>query len=825
MKNPLQFLKRNCHLLIALLTLNMWGGGHMIEAQIPDSLLLPLQGNEQYFKIFDQFGNNYKYGDIVQKKLGMETCTGSGIVFELDYTNESPQGFGHPTFGQDAKDVICQVLRDISHLIEATPDPCTNLPPEVRLEIREVFPPTAGMPFFYGAAYSYFYNVSAGTPPTSDIVYNNVWRTINGGVHPYVFPTVGAISPGANVYDGKLEINFDPAIGYLYDLNTNPPPVMDDANHANIDFYHVVLHEVMHLLGLASLINANGQTVLSYGDDNYSRYDKYLMETSGTNRLLWNDPTDNDCYHYRFNAPPLSTSILTTPCGIDFTGNQTSADLPIYSPSPYNGSSLSHFDNGCGSDYYIMHPAPVGDATGRPIRVPHPDEAKVLCEIGYKLTGNYGDPADALFHHFQSNAQYQCDCCKAATVDDEGLPCGAAYAKTACDDLVISFADLAANDYNVAAGDIDPNCLEVILGNGSITGITSSNFTFEGGSIGTNVIRYQADNGTTTANTGFIYIEVTPCPQFGCIPDPTSCNLICNGSAFPPCLEGCPSLTSDVENALSSGSSCSNPFPGWANIYGTPGYYPSACLGTNLPPDESALFTFALSNPISTASEGIIGAAETISSNKYVLSFYLRVDVTQINDLTPPIPPTPPPLFLNNFFINLTTQSDVDNAGLPFSGIAAFQTDNTPINFQTVFEAVPTGLQDGDFHQYAVCFESDEDWNRLYFFPELELITTPDVLGLATETFIDRIQLIEDDFEELFGEETDVQMCDECVDLGADLCSEIDNLTYQWEIFNTATSQWDLMPETEPLINVCPTEFTQYRLTRTIAADEGERRL
>ena len=84
-----------------------------------------------------------------------------------------------------------------------------------------------------------------------------------------------------------------------------------------------------------------------------------------------------------------SSTIVSVPEDGDLTNNQVWFELypgqhaPVFSPDPFNGSSLDHFDNGRSSHgEYLMHPSlSKGDA----FKLLHEDEVRVLENLGFSV--------------------------------------------------------------------------------------------------------------------------------------------------------------------------------------------------------------------------------------------------------------------------------------------------------------------------------------------------------------------------------------------------------------------------------------------------------
>ncbi len=170
------------------------------------------------------------------------------------------------------------------------------------------------------------------------------------------------------------------------------------------DLYTVVLHEALHLLGVASLI---GDT--QNATPHYTEYDRYLAYKTSTPAYepLIIKVDDATCCSKMVDNPNSSPNLLLACEGdIFFTttfGTPTAEIVEVaYKENGVAGSlnnipnKLSHFDISCGSGtQYVMHPG-IGvypNDYSTPRRTITPPEIEVLCRIGYPAAGSCGNCA------------------------------------------------------------------------------------------------------------------------------------------------------------------------------------------------------------------------------------------------------------------------------------------------------------------------------------------------------------------------------------------------------------------------------------------------
>ncbi|MBP9151533.1 MAG: T9SS type A sorting domain-containing protein [Flavobacteriales bacterium] len=257
----------------------------------------------------------------------------------LDQVNGNGQGFDHPTLGIQRRAALEAAFAYYAAMLEDYG--------EADIEIRESFAgnPTSN-PFAFSAAY-YFGSKGFNSPFTK--------AHIASGTDPYdAYP------------DGYLQFNFHVNLNYNYNVNASP-------SSQEFDFYTIALHEILHMLGFTSYSNDKGESAAS--ENVYTSFDEYLADYNKD--VLFEESGSG------------SSTVVATPDDGTLTNNQVWFELypgqfaPVFSPSPFNGSSLDHFDNGR-SDHgeYVMHPSlSKGDA----FKMLHEDEVRVLETLGYSV--------------------------------------------------------------------------------------------------------------------------------------------------------------------------------------------------------------------------------------------------------------------------------------------------------------------------------------------------------------------------------------------------------------------------------------------------------
>jgi len=279
---------------------------------------------------------------------------GIGPTFHLiylDQVNGNGQGFDHPTLGGLRRAGLEAAFAYYASMLEDYG--------QADIEIRESFSgnPTSN-PFAFSAAY-YFGSKGFNAPFTK--------AHIASGNDPYTaYP------------DGYIQFNFHSNLNYNYNVNSTPSSL-------EFDFYTIALHEILHMLGFTSYANENGQSAAS--ENVYTSFDEYLINY-------------NKDVLFEESGSGSSTTVATPDDGT-LTNNQVWFELypgqfaPVFSPNPFNNSSLDHFDNGRSNHGgYLMHPSlSKGDA----FKMLHEDEVRVLETLGYSVNYSIATAIDEGF--------------------------------------------------------------------------------------------------------------------------------------------------------------------------------------------------------------------------------------------------------------------------------------------------------------------------------------------------------------------------------------------------------------------------------------------
>ncbi len=466
---------------------------------------------DKNFSIFDLDGTIYQLKDLYFEKNKKKTRginpTYTAGIFKLHFDDAGTNtGFDDATMGLQRVNVAIQVFTDISNLLNEAQSPYSNVSNlgignsfveiHVNTSLNTSSNPTLG------TAGQFFMTSSNG------IVHGAVWQTINTGIDSWL--GVNATNIGnTGIYHGLMTINF----GHNYYTGSSASGI----GATQIDLYSVILHEVLHSLGIGSLINSNGASKLTNTNPGiYSIYDTYLTNITGTKLITW-----NNCYNASFNT--ANTNLLTTPCSIKYASTST---LFVSSDAIWSGgTSLSHFPNGCSNTgNFVMTP---GMSAGTTKRFPDEIEIQALCTLGYSTSGVYPGTTYTSASICGNRLAGTND---TATYTTSGT--GSAYIVAANTSLSISSTDFLGNDENATYY----SCLEVVNGSGTLSGnlsgIAGNNITFTPNTnyAGTAILKYIPKQSATgiSGNITYIFITVTPppLPPCGVL---SACEMMCYG--------------------------------------------------------------------------------------------------------------------------------------------------------------------------------------------------------------------------------------------------------------------------------------------------------
>ena len=496
---------------------------------------------DPYISITDRFGNLYQGSDLKVPEEGTNfqgggcTCNaGIFVLFFQDQGQSTGIGFDEATInpdtgnelGADRRATICRVFSDLSVLL----DPDGAATTSVNIEVR-VSGNGAGTNVI--ATGSSFYLVPYAVQ--DGFVVGEAWKTIISDMDSYIdMALVSTVVSGVNnnpppSFHGYIQVNFNPSNqkNYHLDYTTNT------ANN-EMDFYTLTLHEALHILGIASLIDANGNSRLTGFTSVYEHYDSFLNTASDDIIALSN------CYETSFD---VNTSDLSAACGnvpINFTGNNVAAGQLVFNDVPFlEGSSLSHFNcvsssGSCPSDYQtdelIMNVC-METGSNWQQRYPGQTEYYALCDLGYDI-GTYFGAGPTLKTYTACNQS-----CTIAGNNDFRHQNGDLYqldylngTSDPINNFEITIDNVLDNDYP-PGGNKTISCLELMQpAMGTLINITNTGFTFKGNTNtnGWAVIRYRpACADGTQGNMTYVFVFVNPPPLPEC--PASDCNLICNG--------------------------------------------------------------------------------------------------------------------------------------------------------------------------------------------------------------------------------------------------------------------------------------------------------
>ncbi|HEU4496884.1 MAG TPA: hypothetical protein VFR70_07520, partial [Flavobacterium sp.] len=486
-------------------------------------------------KVFDHYGNSYRLSDIsigqeVRDKNGQLLRATSPVPVACGYYNlyfETGSGMENASdpVHMARRNVVCQVLSDLSAFINS-PLASNGFNNKVSLWVRNinnVIAPPDSPSGVLGLASSFYtmpYSSAAGFGGIAD---NEIWKTIHLGKDSYtgvVSPLTSAgISSGGSgaFYHGMMAFNFsDPAISW----NTN----LAAASFPNAyDLYSVVLHEMTHALGFASLINSGGTSKFNAGYNYFSRYDAQLKNSAGSQFLIKKQASAcGSMYNYAFNNL-LNIGILQpspNSCSdkIRYVGF---SDVPVHTPAPFSPpSSLSHFEGACVSPNpgFAMEAA-IGTNVLR--RYLKPQERNVLGDLGYSANTAYGASTT-----YQGTASYanSLSGINVAGANDGIDNASGQFIYSGNAGANINIAGLLGNDINAASFE----CLEDVFDATAQLTAGNNTATFSSSVQGLHLLRYVPVSAQgTRGNITYAYVYVN---ELNSCASPTACDLVLNGN-------------------------------------------------------------------------------------------------------------------------------------------------------------------------------------------------------------------------------------------------------------------------------------------------------
>lgn len=738
-------------------------------------------------KVYDRHGTVYDLEVIVHpvdRQIAECNNTGGTFNFQLAYEDYGTgTGFYDPVNGQAARQVVCQVMTDLSHYIVAKTGKCSDQIPTLRILIKtSSFSPLTSPPElnFLGEGSPYYYNHASADQSTPSWAHDNVWRTLNGGEDNTVLPPY-AFS-GEDSYHGFMQFNLDPSLNWNFNLNTPLTQNNDDINFGPIrlEFYQCVLRAALQMLGIHSFMQSDGSSNITNNATNqpglYTRFDSYLTDANGLYLLT---------YDACFQAQPDPTAIfnMQTPCtGVFFNANSNTT--PIYTPSTWQPEiSLNYLGDAdptnCGA--YVLSKR----MTGPVIRVPTDAEARILCQLGYEIDGTYGvmPTTPAITYSCSENNA-------GAGVDDGGALC-ATFIFSCLSDASISVSELLENDWNVTG----ISCVQGISENVTVN-LSGSNVVISSANPGWNVFSYLPHNTSAIpGNPTFVYFQLGYCGN--CTAEYLEpCNLVCNPALSQP-VPACEPFAQPSGSFTPFLNLCTQ-FPGWASI-GSAFWFADWTGGTFIPtpgglnpigsdPTLSMLgFRSAFTQPACNPNSFSGTALQTeisLAPGNYLFSFHYasdkNIDITQIPECEQ----------LAEIQVALTTDAWINGMSTILSPATWWancrQLSNDPAEMSEIFSDANV---ETEWRQGVACFSTENTYNRLLIYG-----ITPNIDNCGIQALIDRVDIIPD----IFPLENN-QITAECnlpTLIGdPNICTEqVPYLAYQWYRSFNCNNVWTLIP-------------------------------
>ena len=289
--------------------------------------------------------------------------------------------------------------------------------------------------------------------------------------------TLTRLDEGSKPFNGNEEIGCTVDFGFDWNFDTGPP-----ANN-EADFQSVILHELTHGLGFASLSSATGSSRIASGV--YAVYDQLMRRRTGNKVLFSGNPPSfqglssdlrsNDLMFFGANADALYSEAERP---------------PLFSPNPFQpGSSLSHWETGNIVGGAVMEHAITLGVQRREFA---PLEIGALIDIGYTNAADPGaSPANLSISppgpiNFGNVAVGQV-ANQSVTLTNNG---GTATSGTAT--IAAPFSVVAGANYNLAPGAsttvtvrFTPTILGAAAGTLTLTGDPDANLTVNLSGTGT----------------------------------------------------------------------------------------------------------------------------------------------------------------------------------------------------------------------------------------------------------------------------------------------------------------------------------------------------
>ena len=318
-------------------------GGYFDQVRDKDGKIYALDGLQ--IKL-DQYNSNNIFVS--------STTTCQAGIFKVYFANGSGMESVSNTTHTARRNTVCEVLQNISGMLDWANWTTTV---SVNMLVDDIAnhttsPSTSGVLGLASAFYAYPINPASANP---GIIESQIQKTIISKQDAW-FNVVNPIltSGGSGFYHGVMAFNFANT-SYSWCTSYNTTLALSN----EFDLVTVILHEVTHSLGFASLISSTGFSKFGTVNNYYSKYDKFLYDKNLVPLIVSTGCSSQ--YGLAFNTANSSTINLSPNCTssypADFTdcsaaciysSSSTTSNIPVYTPNCFEPpSSLSHFEDMC----------------------------------------------------------------------------------------------------------------------------------------------------------------------------------------------------------------------------------------------------------------------------------------------------------------------------------------------------------------------------------------------------------------------------------------------------------------------------------------------
>ncbi len=313
--------------------------------------------------VYDRFGNAY---DLEDWQIPPQVAGASGGVCNSGYFTLT-----FKNVPQNMRGTICEVFNYLSNTLVQRENElgCGTEVPQENVQIEIIYENLAGTIGGIGTP-GYIHYPIMPFFPCNQMMVERAFVKINGGSLPF--------SPSSGLFDGRISIN---SLQNWYIPSTGEPA---GGWSGWADLFSVTLHESMHVLGFSSRIGLSGMgdpthTLWDHNLHIANNFSSSLPPNSYTRALTNNSNCSQNCWDLNSQIPNLAINTCTNGNDPDLViGNPAIA--PIHAGAGDLENVLSHIDQDCGGEIYVMDPNIFGAK-----RTISNTELEIFCALGYQV--------------------------------------------------------------------------------------------------------------------------------------------------------------------------------------------------------------------------------------------------------------------------------------------------------------------------------------------------------------------------------------------------------------------------------------------------------